>query len=124
MSPIPTGTVLLVLVGGALGAALRYLVDVGVQHLHGQAFPWGTWVVNVVGSFLLGLVGGLVAAGADPRLATFVGTGVCGALTTFSTFGHDTVRLVEEGARRVAVLNVVGSVAAGLAACTLGWVLA
>lgn len=114
-------TLLLVLLGGAIGAPLRYLTDLGVQHLHDQVFPWGTWTVNVAGSFLLGLVGALVAHGTDPWLAAFVGTGVCGALTTFSTFGYETVRLVQEGARPAAVLNVAGSVVAGLAACTLGW---
>jgi CrcB protein len=86
-------TVLLVLLGGAVGAPVRYLTDVSVQRLHGTVFPWGTWTVNVVGSFVLGVV---AAAGPD-WLVTLAGTGFCGALTTFSTFGFETVRLVEEG---------------------------
>ena len=110
-------TVLLVLVGGAVGAPLRYLTDVTVQRLHGTAFPWGTWTVNVAGSFVLGVV---VASGPG-WLVTLAGTGFCGALTTFSTFGYETVRLVEDGAWLAASLNVVASLAVGLAACALAW---
>jgi fluoride exporter len=108
----------MVLLGGAIGAPLRYLTDLTVQRLHGTVFPWGTWTVNVVGSLALGLV-----AGSDPPawLLDLVGTGLCGALTTFSTFGFETVRLVEDGDLTEAVWNVVGSVAAALAAVTVGW---
>jgi CrcB protein len=110
-------TVLLVLVGGAVGAPLRYLTDVTVQRLHGTAFPWGTWTVNVAGSFVLGVV---VASGPD-WLVTLAGTGFCGALTTFSTFGYETVRLTEEGETTAAVANIAASLAAGLAAAACGW---
>ncbi|WP_151082286.1 fluoride efflux transporter CrcB [Nocardioides cynanchi] len=112
-------TVLLVLLGGAVGAPTRYLTDLAVQRLHGTVFPWGTWSVNVVGSLVLGVV-----AGASPPawLLTLVGTGFCGALTTFSTFGFETVRLVEDGDHAAAAWNVVGSLAVGLAAVTVGWV--
>jgi fluoride exporter len=110
-------TLLLVLLGGAVGAPARYLTDQAVQRRHGTAFPWGTWTVNVVGSFILGVV---VAAGPG-WLVTLAGTGFCGALTTFSTFGYETVRLAEEGESATAAWNVVGSLAAGLAAATLGW---
>jgi CrcB protein len=108
---------LLVLVGGAVGAPLRYLTDVLVQRLHGTAFPWGTWTVNVVGSSVLGVV---AAAGSD-RLVTLAGTGFCGALTTFSTFGYETVRLTEKGETGAAVTNVAASLLAGLAAAASGW---
>jgi CrcB protein len=110
-------TVLLVLLGGAVGAPVRYLTDVSVQRLHGTVFPWGTWTVNVVGSFVLGVV---AAAGPD-WLVTLAGTGLCGALTTFSTFGYETVRLSEEGETTAAVANVAASLAAGLAAAAAGW---
>jgi len=110
-------TVLLVLLGGALGAPARYLTDQAVQRRHGTVFPWGTWTVNVVGSFVLGIV---VATG-PAWLVTFAGTGFCGALTTYSTFGYETVRLTEEGETGTAVGYVVGSLAAGLAAAALGW---
>jgi CrcB protein len=110
-------TLLLVLLGGAVGAPLRYLTDVTVQRLHGTAYPWGTWTVNVVGSLILGVV----AASAPDWLVTLAGTGFCGALTTFSTFGYETIRLAEEGETSVAVANVVASLAAGLAAAACGW---
>lgn len=110
-------TVLLVLLGGALGAPARYLTDQAVQRRHGTSFPWGTWTVNVSGSFVLGVV---VAAG-PTWLVTLAGTGFCGALTTFSTFGYETVRLAEEGETATAVWNVLGTLATGLAAAALGW---
>jgi len=110
-------TVLLVIVGGAVGAPARYLTDLALQRLHTTAFPWGTWTANVAGSFLLGLV---TSSGPDWVL-TLVGTGFCGALTTFSTFGFETVRLSEEGPRAAALSNVAGSIVAGLTAAALGW---
>jgi fluoride exporter len=118
-------TVLLVLVGGAIGAPVRYLADLFVQSRHDSVFPWGTFSVNVVGSLILGATaGGVFAAGGPHWLLTLVGTGFCGALTTFSTFGFETVRLVEEGSLLEAGLNCTASVATGLAACAGGWALA
>jgi CrcB protein len=118
-------TVLLVLVGGALGAPLRYLTDLFVQSRHDSVFPWGTFAVNVVGSLLLGTTAGAVATADGPAwVLTLVGTGFCGALTTFSTFGFETVRLVEDGSLLEAALNVGASVAVGLTACVAGWALA
>jgi len=110
-------TVLLVLLGGAVGAPARYVTDVVVQRLHGATYPWGTWTVNVAGSFVLGVV----AATGPAWVTTLVGTGFCGALTTFSTFGYETVRLSEEGESATAIGYVVGSLVAGLAAAALGW---
>jgi fluoride exporter len=110
-------TVLLVLLGGAVGAPARYLTDLAFQRLHETVFPWGTWTVNVVGSFVLGLV---AATGPD-WVVTLVGTGFCGALTTFSAFGYETVRLHEEGESAAAVAHVAGTLAASLAAAVLGW---
>ncbi|HMQ28921.1 MAG TPA: CrcB family protein [Acidimicrobiales bacterium] len=85
------------------------------------SFPWGTLVVNVVGSFLLGVLTGLTVhhgLHGAPRL--WFTTGLCGAFTTFSTFTWETVRLVEEGEWRVAAANVAGSLVAGLAAAATG----
>ena len=115
-------TVLLVLVGGALGAPVRYVVDLMVQSRHDSVLPWGTFVVNAAGSLVLGATaGGAVAAGGPHWLLTLVGTGFCGALTTFSTFSFETVRLAEEGALAAAAVNVAGSVVVGAAACAAGW---
>jgi CrcB protein len=115
-------TALLVLIGGAIGAPTRYLTDVVVQSRHRSVLPWGTVTVNVVGSFVLGLVAGLASTGHLPSsVLTLVGTGFCGALTTFSTFSYETVRLANAGQWRAAVGNVAISLAAGLAAVALGW---
>jgi fluoride exporter len=115
---------LFVCLGAAVGAPARYLTDRAVQSRHDSVFPWGTLAVNVVGSLVLGLLAGVGHAHAVPaavRLA--VGTGFCGALTTYSTFGYETLRLFEDGARLYALVNVVVSLAVGLAAATLGYAL-
>ena len=118
-------SVLLVLVGGAIGAPLRYLTDLFVQSRHDSVFPWGTFAVNVVGSLALGATAGAVATTDGPAwVLTLVGTGFCGALTTFSTFGFETVRLVEDGSLLEAALNVGASLVVGMAACVAGWSLA
>lgn len=117
-------TLVLVLVGGAVGAPLRYLTDLFVQSRHDTVFPWGTFTVNVVGSLILGgVAAGVNEHGAPGWLLTLIGTGGCGALTTFSTFGFETVRLFEDGARLVAGLNVLVSLIVGFAACSAGWAL-
>ena len=115
-------TVLLVLLGGAVGAPVRYVVDLMVQSRHDSVLPWGTFVVNAAGSLVLGATaGGVAAAGGPDWVLTLVGTGFCGALTTFSTFSFETVRLAEEGALTAAAVNVAGSVVVGAAACAAGW---
>jgi fluoride exporter len=117
-------TVVLVLLGGAVGAPLRYLTDLFVQSRHDTVLPWGTLTVNVAGSLVLGATAAAVTAhGAPAWVLTLVGTGFCGALTTFSTFGFETVRLVEDGSWSEALGNVALSIAAGLGACAAGWAL-
>ncbi|OON80634.1 fluoride efflux transporter CrcB [Streptomyces tsukubensis] len=116
---------LLVVVGACVGAPLRYLTDRAVQERHGTKFPWGTFTVNVVGSLILGLLTGAVSAGAaSPHVQLLVGTGLCGALTTYSTFSYETLRLAEEGPWFPAAANVVASVTAGLGAAVVGGALA
>lgn len=118
-------TVLLVLVGGAVGAALRYLTDLFVQSRHETDFPWGTFTVNVAGSLVAGVTAGALSATGGPEWAfTLVVTGFCGALTTFSAFGFETVRLIEEGSLRAAGLNTGLTLAVGAAAAAGGWALA
>ncbi|MFD9601425.1 fluoride efflux transporter CrcB [Streptomyces sp. NPDC059970] len=112
---------LLVIVGAAVGAPLRYLTDRAVQSRHDTVFPWGTFAVNVTGSLILGLLTGAVAAGAaSSHLQLLLGTGLCGALTTYSTFSYETLRLAEGGAKFYAAANVVASVVAGLGAAFAG----
>ena len=92
-------TVLLVALGAAVGAPLRYLVDRAVQARHDSLFPWGTFAVNVAGSLVLGvLAGGSTSHAVPGSVVALVGTGLCGALTTYSTFGYETIRLIEDGA--------------------------
>ena len=113
--------ILLVVLGAAVGAPLRYLVDRAVQARHDSVFPWGTFAANVTGSLVLGVLAGGIAAHAVPgAVGTLLGTGFCGALTTYSTFGFETVRLLSDGARFYAVLNAVASVVAGLGAAFCG----
>ncbi|HEU4421317.1 MAG TPA: fluoride efflux transporter CrcB [Pilimelia sp.] len=115
-------TALLVVLGAAVGAPLRYLVDRAVQARHDSLFPWGTFAVNVAGSLILGLLAGGATAHAVPGGAmSLLGTGLCGALTTYSTFGYETIRLLEDRARLYAVLNAAASIVAGLGAAFLGF---
>ncbi|GAA3506132.1 hypothetical protein GCM10019016_132470 [Streptomyces prasinosporus] len=116
---------LYVVLGAMVGAPLRHLTDRAVQSRHDSVFPWGTFTVNVAGCLVLGLLTGAVAAGAaDSRLQLLLGPGLCGALTTYSTFSYETLRLAETGARRYAAANVAASVAAGLGAACAGAALA
>jgi len=115
-------TVVLVFAGAVVGAPLRYLTDRAVQSRHSGLFPWGTLGVNVVGCLVLGALAGVGSALPTPAMA-LLGTGFCGALTTYSTFSYETLRLVEEDVYLHAVLNVLVSVAAGLGAVYLGYAL-
>ncbi|MEU8913767.1 fluoride efflux transporter CrcB [Streptomyces nigrescens] len=112
---------LLVVAGAMVGAPLRFLTDRYVQCRHDTVFPWGTFTVNVAGSLILGLVTGAVAAGAaSSHVQLLLGTGLCGALTTYSTFSYETLRLAADGARGWAAANAVLSVLATLAAAFAG----
>ncbi|MER6132841.1 fluoride efflux transporter CrcB [Streptomyces sp. NPDC001815] len=111
----------LVIAGGLVGAPLRYLTDRAVRSRHDSAFPWGTFAVNVAGCLILGALTGAAAAGAaSSHLQLLLGTGLCGALTTYSTFSYETLRLAEDGARFLAAVNVLASLAAGLGAAFAG----
>jgi len=112
---------LLVVGGAVVGAPLRYLTDRAVQSRHDSVFPWGTFVVNVCGCLILGLLTGAVSAGAaGPHIQLLIGTGLCGALSTYSTFSYETLRLTETGAGLYAAANVAGSLVAGLGAAFAG----
>ncbi|MFK0255261.1 fluoride efflux transporter CrcB [Streptomyces sp. NPDC090445] len=112
---------LLVVAGGAVGAPLRYLTDRAVQARHDAVFPWGTFVVNAAACLLLGVLAGAALAGAaSSRWTLLLGTGLCGALSTYSTFSYETLRLAETGRRFLAAANVGASVLAGLGAVVLG----
>lgn len=110
---------LMVAIGALVGAPARYLTDRAVQSSHETVFPWGTLTVNVVASLVLGVLTG-AAAHLDPRVVALVGTGFCGALSTYSTFSYETLRITAEGARFYAVANIVLSLVAGIGAAALG----
>jgi fluoride exporter len=112
---------LAVSVAAAVGAALRYLVDQVVQHQHDQTFPWGTFVINVSGSLLLGLLTGLALHHGLPAVAvTVLGVGLLGGYTTWSTYLWETLALAETGTTGEAALNLVGSLVVGFAAAGVG----
>ena len=117
-------TVLLVVLGGALGAPSRWLVDQWVQQRRPAPFPWGTFVVNMSGAFALGvLLGAASEGGPGQAWVALLGIGFCGSFTTFSTFGFEAVRLAEEGRSPVATGYVVGSVVVGVGLACVGWAL-
>lgn len=113
---------LLIALGGAAGSVTRYVVDTWVSERLASAFPWGTFVVNLSGSFLLGMLFALAierdALPASIRPPLMIG--FLGAYTTFSTLTVETWRLVEGGAMLLAVANIVGSAALGLVAVVAG----
>lgn len=103
---------------GGLGAILRFKLDGLVQGRLDSEFPFGTFVVNGLGSFLLGLLIGLDVTGNDFLIA---GTATLGSFTTFSTWMLETERLAEDGKGGLALANILGSIVLGLAAAGLGW---
>ncbi|WP_028648859.1 CrcB family protein [Nocardiopsis sp. CNT312] len=110
-------TLLMVAIGGALGAPLRYLTDRFVQTHHDSVFPWGTHAANAIACLLLGSVTVL----ALPAWAyALVATGFLGALSTYSTFGYETLRLMRRETWFLAVANVLASVGAGLGGAFVG----
>jgi fluoride exporter len=110
----------LVALAGGVGAGLRYLVDVWTTRAVGSDFPWGILVVNITGSFALGIVAG--SAPGTP-LAWIVGVGLLGGYTTFSTVAVTTVLLAEEPRPREAIANALGTLVATVAAAALGLLL-
>ena len=114
-------TALLVVAGALVGAPLRLLADRVAVARRGRGSVLGTLVVNVAGSAVLGVVLGL--GDVPPAVVALVGTGFCGTLTTFSTFGADVVRLVEERAVGRALLYLTGTLVLGIGAAAAGYLL-
>jgi CrcB protein len=117
-------TLLQVALGGAIGASGRYLTGVAAIRLMGPGFPWGTLVVNIVGSFVMGMI--VVALGlfSANRLAPFLMTGVLGGFTTFSAFSLDALTIYERGQSGLAAAYVLASVILSLGAIVAGMALA
>lgn len=113
-----------VALGGAIGATLRYLTNVGARHLFGPNYPFGTLIVNVAGSFAMGCLVVVLAKKGGNHLAPFLLTGVLGGFTTFSAFSLDTMTLWERGEAVSAFLYVAASVLLSLAAIVAGLAIA
>src|SRR4051794_12275069 len=113
---------LIVFLGAGIGGALRHGVNVGAARAYGYGFPYGTLIVNVAGSFAMGLLAGYFAfrPGVPQHLRLFLTTGLLGGFTTFSAFSLDTALLIERNAYGLALGYAVGSVAASVAALFLG----
>ena len=113
---------LIVFLGAGIGGALRHGVNVGAARLWGVGFPFGTLIVNIVGSFAMGLLAGYFAfrPGVPQHVRLFLTTGMLGGFTTFSAFSLDSALLIERHAYGAAAGYVVGSVAASAAALFLG----
>jgi CrcB protein len=110
--------ILAVATGGALGSVARYLVGIGLGKLFGTDFPWGTLIINVTGSFLIGAFVGLFAAKWDLSQTSrvFLTAGICGGYTTFSTFSLDAHDLIERGQTLASSVYMVASVALSVGA--------
>ena len=113
---------LLVFVGAGIGGALRHGANTTATRLLGYGFPYGTMIVNVVGSFVMGALAGYFALrpGISQHARLFLTTGILGGFTTFSTFSLDTALLIERNSYALAAGYVIGSVGAGIAAFFFG----
>jgi fluoride exporter len=111
-----------VAVGGAIGSVARYLVGIGSGKLFGLNFPWGTLIINIVGSFLIGaFVESFALKGEVPQaVRAFLTVGICGGFTTFSTFSLDSYLLMDRGQWGPAAFYMIGSVVLGLAGLFAG----
>lgn len=119
------GTWIAVAVGGAIGSVGRFWLAGAMAALTGPRFPWGTLLINVLGSFIIGLVAGLTLTparvGMHPDLRIFLMTGICGGFTTFSAFSLQTVELMQAGAVVPAMGYAIGSVLLCVIATYAAW---
>jgi len=115
-----------VAVGAAVGGLSRYYLSLALTERLGDAFPWGTLIINVTGSLLLGFLMryAFASPAANVELRLLLVTGFCGGYTTFSTFSYETVQLLEDGRYERAITYVLASVAVALLATAAGFVLA
>lgn len=111
-------TITLVAIGGAAGSVLRYLTSVIVQKYYASVYPMATFLTNIIGCFLIGILVGWLAKNqlSDSNLKWLLVTGFCGGYTTFSAFGYENVSLMQSGNSATAFLYIAASVIIGLAA--------
>ena len=112
--------ILLVGLGGMIGSILRYLTIISFK----QSFPYGTLIVNVAGSFIIGIVAGLTMKNSiSPEMRLFVATGICGGFTTFSAFSAECLQLINDQKYLPALLYIFLSFALGITAAFMGWLI-
>jgi CrcB protein len=116
-------TLLLAMVGAAVGAPARYLTDRAIQRRRPIDYPVGTLIVNLVASFVLGVLLGLHQRVSADVLA-LIGTGICGALSTYSTFSYEVLRLYQRGRPAMAAITVAVTIVAGIGVAGAGWAIA
>jgi CrcB protein len=114
--------ILAVAAGGSAGSVARYLVGIAAGRLFGMSFPWGTLIINIVGSFALGALAEAFALrwDASPAVRAFLTIGICGGFTTFSTFSLDTVYLMNRGEMALSAAYVAASVMLSVGALFAG----
>ncbi|MCO6186169.1 fluoride efflux transporter CrcB [Rhizobium sp. L1K21] len=114
--------ILLAALGGAVGSSFRYLVGVWALRFFGPGYPWGTFIVNVVGSFLIGVLAEFIALkmNASSELRVLIVTGFLGGFTTFSAFSLETMTLFERGALGLSAIYVLSSLVLSIAAVFAG----
>lgn len=120
-------SILAVGIGGGIGAIARYVIGAAFLQRFGPGFPWGTFFINVTGSFLIGVVAQFALTrsfGVTPAVRLFAVSGILGGYTTFSTFSLDALTLFGEGASGAGVFYVAGSVVAGILAAFAGQIVA
>lgn len=118
--------IVLVGLGGAIGSILRYLSSVLVDRYCQSLFPWATWIINIAGCFIIGLLLGFLERQqlASPDVRLLIVTGFCGGYTTFSTFAAENFNLLQGGQTGIALLYITTSVTIGILAVWLGLSLA
>ena len=115
-----------IMIGGSVGAAMRFMVSNGVYSLLGREFPYGTLAVNIIGSFFMGLLTVMILERGDfdPLIKLAILVGFLGSFTTFSTFSMDTLALINDGALLRAFINMIANVVICVSAVWLGMILA
>ncbi|MDP2236299.1 MAG: fluoride efflux transporter CrcB [Bacteroidales bacterium] len=114
----------LLIIGGAAGTTARYLVYIFIDKQIGHAFPWGTLIVNLTGSFMIGLLWGLFEKiNITPSMRLFIFIGILGSFTTFSTFAFDNFNLIHQGAVKMMLLSVLLNNVGGIGLCFIGFYL-
>ncbi len=118
-------TILIVGAGGFIGSALRYIVQVVMEKSLGSTFPWGTFVANILGCFIIGVVFAIAEKGnlMNPEWRIFLAVGFCGGFTTFSAFAYNNLNLLKENSIHYLLLNIGGSLILGILAVYLGIIL-